>query len=454
MNRHEELEKSQTADSVARRLVSFDGKLRNFGWLSFGSLFSTMVALPISILVARHLGPTDFGKLSYASAIVSLFAPLTCSGLSRIVVRDLTRKEGDAGTTLGSSLFIHVIGGVLAASLAPLLVFWLRPGDTIMVLVVTIASIRNVSAAANVVDYAFQASLQNKLPVVARIVASLFTISVKLVLLWYQASFLSFAAATAVESLVFAALLGWVYSRFGEISIRWQVQRERMKTLLRESWPLTVAGFAIIAQSYVDQVMLGEMLDDATVGQYSVAIRLISVVSFAAMGLQKTLAPSITLAKGEGRDSYRNSLSHLYQLMFGLFLLQGIPTFFLADTIVYYCYGHGFAEAGSLLSLLAIRLLFANYGIARSAFIANESLFAHSLVTALAGFLVNVICNWILIPIYGAQGAIVSTVLSFFVTVFLLDAFPVSTRENFELMVWSPVAALKSAFRLTLGRLV
>ena len=198
--------------------------------------------------------------------------------------------------------------------------------------------------------------------------------------------------------------------------------------------------------------MLGEMLNDESVGQYSVAIRLIGFVAFLPAIVQKSWAPSVATAKGQGKDAYHRRLSRLYQMMFAIFLLQGIPIFFFAQPITTALYGIEFAEAGALLALLAIRLLFANFGLARSVYITNESLFKHSMITGITGCIVNIAANFVLIPPYGARGAIIATILSFFVTIFLLDAIYSRTRENFFLMLTSPLAASRTTVRLIRAR--
>ena len=81
-------------------------------------------------------------------------------------------------------------------------------------------------------------------------------------------------------------------------------------------------------------------------------------------------------------------------------------------------------------------------------YITNESIFTHSLISAVAGSVANVVANYLIIPTWGAQGAIAATLLSFTVTIFVMDVLFAKTRENFFLMINSPWMMVRSGWRL------
>jgi O-antigen/teichoic acid export membrane protein len=121
--------------------------------------------------------------------------------------------------------------------------------------------------------------------------------------------------------------------------------------------------------------------------------------------------------------------------MFLLFVVTAIPIFLFSKKVVVLVYGEEYHAAGLLLSLFAIRLFFANMGVAKSLFITNENLFRYSLLTAVTGSVINVVLNYILIPKYASVGAIWSMIASFFVTIFFIDLFYADVRKNLKVMV-------------------
>ena len=115
---------------------------------------------------------------------------------------------------------------------------------------------------------------------------------------------------------------------------------------------------------------------------------------------------------------------------FLLFLAIAIPLFLFSEQIVILLFGIEYQSVGILLSLMVIRLFFTNMGVARSAYILNENLMKFSLATMTLGTITNIMLNYLWIPEYGSKGAIIATIISFFVTIFLVDIFYSKTRKN------------------------
>ena len=190
------------------------------------------------------------------------------------------------------------------------------------------------------------------------------------------------AICVHMEFIVGAFLLIKFYKKNNKSILSWKINLGRMKTLLNNCWPIIISSSAIFVQARIDQVMIGEMLGDESVGQYSVALRLIEVLGFIPVVISMTFAPVVTKAKQVSNNEYKSTLKTVYRLMFIVFLVTALPIFFLADKIVVILYGTQYASAGVLLSLFSIRLFFTNFGVAKNLFITNENLFKYTLITS------------------------------------------------------------------------
>ena len=131
---------------------------------------------------------------------------------------------------------------------------------------------------------------------------------------------------------------------------------------------------------------------------------------------------------------YHSRLVNLYRLMFLAFLLVAIPIYLFAERVIILLYGIEYQAAGFLLSLFALRLFFSNMGVGKSVFIVNESLFKYSLLTVVIGAISNITLNYFLIPHYASVGSVIASMISFTVSIFLVDVFFKKTRENQQLM--------------------
>jgi O-antigen/teichoic acid export membrane protein len=222
----------------------------------------------------------------------------------------------------------------------------------------------------------------------------------------------------------------------GEFIPQWKFHKSTAISLLKDSWPLILSGIILMVQARIDQVMIQEMIGSIEVGYYSVALRLIETFGFVPMILNSSIFPALVNAKKVSEELYRERFLNYYRLSFLLFLLVAIPIFLFSEKIVVMLYGIAYQPAGILLSLMALRLFFTNTGVARGAFMNIENLFRFSLVTMTFGAAGNIALNYYLIPIFQSQGAIIATIISFFVTVFLIDFLYIKTRKNVKLQIW------------------
>jgi O-antigen/teichoic acid export membrane protein len=408
---------------------NFNKYFTNISWLMSERLLRMCVGLVVGVYVARYLGPEQFGLLSYVGSFVALFIPFAHLGLNAIVVRELVKKPENHDLIVGT-VFCLKVGGWLAMIL---LVFTFIPftGNSYETnnLVFLIAG-AVIFQAFNVIDFSFQASVRSKYVVQAQAIQVIISSVMKLFLVYLEAPLIWFAWVFFIDGFVLALGLIINYSfRVGSL-FKWRCKLSLARKLLLESWPLILSGSAIIIQAHIDQVMLNEMINSEAVGQYSVAMQLTAAFSFLPMIVCSTLAPAITNAKQQSDELFHQYLAKMYKVMFILFLVVAIPLFFFASPIVILLFGDAYSEAGILLQLLMVRLFFSNFGVARSVFITNEKLFRYAMLTAVAGTVVNVSANWILIPEYGSKGAIVATIISFAVTTFVIDFFYVKTRKN------------------------
>lgn len=424
--------------------------IQNVSWLFVERMVRLAVVLITGIYVARALGDALFGQLNYATGFVGLFFALGAMGVDDILVRDLVKHPEKRNELLGTGAFIKFSGTLIMVLLAGIGTL-VKDMDGLTASLVIVIAAAELLRPFSVVDHWFMSQVKASEAVKVQMVQVIASAAVKLSLSWAvmsgrieaKAALPWFAWVYVIENVVIAAGYLVMYQRHGGHWREWRVTRAMAAHLMHQSWPMLVYGMALYVQARIDQVMIKDLLGGtqgekaayAEVGQYSVALKMIEALGFLPVIVQKSLAPAITRAKVQDHALYTDRLLNLYRLMFLLFLVTAVPLYFLAEPIIVLLYGEEFRPAGFLLSLFAIRLFFTNMGTGKSSFITNESLFKYSLITAVVGAGLNIGINYMLIPTYKSIGAIWATIISFLVSLFLLDLFLSRTRENLGLMI-------------------
>ncbi|MFO7542426.1 MAG: flippase [Thiobacillus sp.] len=405
--------------------------LGNTGWLFADKMLRLSVGLFVGVWLARYLGPEQYGLMNYALAIVGLFGAVASLGLSGVVVRDLVTSHEDAGATLGTAFFLQFIGGALAFCLACATVVYARPDDDTAKWVVAVLGFALVFKATDVVKYWFESQVASRYVVWAESAIFLMLAAVKVWLILLEAPLMAFVWAFFAESALAALALLFVYAWRGGALSAWQVHSDRVRSLLRECWPLILSGLAIVVYMRIDQIMLGHMLGDEAVGIYSAAVRISEVWYFIPTAIVASVFPSIIAAKKASAVAYRQRLQKLYDLMVLLSLSVALPMTYFSGWIVGMVFGPDYLQAADVLAIHIWSGLFVFLSIASGKWFLVEGLAVLAFKRNLYGALLNVLMNFWLIPTYGAKGAAMATLVSFAVAGYLFDFSTSITRMTF-----------------------
>ena len=418
------------------KLKSNQGFMRYFkntSWLFAEKILRMVVGLFVGIWAARYLGPEQFGLFSYAQAFVGLFAAIAGLGLDGIIVRELVKNPSKQAVLLGTAFYLKLIGALLVL-LALAGTVTLSHQDSLTTWLIFIIASSTVFQSFNVVDFFFQAKVLSKYVVYANIISLLISSFVKIGLILTSASLIAFAWVVLFDSVIL--MLGFVYyfQRHAKLNIkRLNFSKATAINLLKDSWPLILSGLVISIYMKVDQIMIKEMLDAEAVGQYVAAVRLSEAWYFIPMVIASSLFPAIINAKKVSEEFYYAQLQKLYDLMVWIAIAIALPMTFLSDWVIDLLYGVQYDQSGAILMIHIWAAVFVFLGVASSRWFIVENLQKYSLYRTLAGALINVMLNYILIPIYGIYGAAYATLASQVVASYLFNITNKKLRYTFLL---------------------
>jgi PST family polysaccharide transporter len=415
--------------------------LRNVTWLTGERVLQLGVGMFVGVWVARALGPERFGLYNYALAFASLFASVASLGTDAVVVRDLVRDPGRGPTIVGTAFRLRVVGAIaITGALAAVALAIYRHDPTTLALIL-LFGLATPFKAFDVIDPWFQARTQASPVVRARSAAFLVGSAARVaVLVAAGGSVIALAAVEPLVAAVGAVLLVYAFRRASGAPLTAGWDRAEARALLRDSWPMLLAGMGVIVYMRLDQIMLehlGGAAGTHELGLYSAALRLSEATYMLPTAVVTAVFPHIVHSRREGAAVYESRLARLYAVMTALALALAIPATFLARPIIALVFGARFAGAAPILAIHVWTALFAFWGVVSMAWMVNEGLTQVAPIRTLQGAVLNVLLNLWLIPRHGGLGAAVATLVAQGCAVWLLNATDRRTRPIFVMQARS-----------------
>lgn len=245
------------------------GARRALGWSFANAALGKLGGLLIGVIIARVLGPDDFG--TYAIALVALMAVLSFNelGVSLAIVRweQDPREIAPTVTTISvaASLIVFAAGWTFAPAFAETM------GDgsatpVVQLMLVCVPLNGLVATAAALLQREYQ---QGKRTIADQVNTWLGSgLSVILALVGFGA--MSLAIGRVVATVVFSVLL----LVFSPMSLRFGWNRGYAGALLRFGLPLAAASVVVFAVGYADQFVVGGVLGAQALGFYLLAFNL------------------------------------------------------------------------------------------------------------------------------------------------------------------------------------
>lgn len=224
---------------------------------------------------------------------------------------------------------------------------------------------------------------------------------------------------------------------------KWSFRAQRCKDLVKDGWPLLLSGLAVVGYMRLDIVMLGELAGDREAGIYSAATRISEAWYFVPISIVTAVFPKIVAAKQTNEATYIYWVNQVYSLLAWSALVVALVLSVIVEPMVATVFGEPYLRSAAVLRLHVWAGIPVSLGVASSQYLVAENLTRISLYRTAIGLLINATLNLILIPPYGAHGAAIATVVSFFASAFSL-AFFKATRSHSKLLLQSlSIASLK-----------
>ncbi len=427
--------------------------LHNTIWIMGEKVLAMGLGVVATVLVARYLGPEGFGTLAYATSLVALFGVSGHLGLHGLVVREIVKKPALRAETLGTTAFLKFLG-VLAGYLALLLYAGAFEGlGTVGFSLIAIAGAALLFTPIDVVDYWFNAFVQARYVSIARLLAQLVFVGVTLLFVFLGSGVVMFAIPYLLQALIAATILLLLFRAKAGIRLsEWRFNRTHARDLLKQGWVIYLASFFAVIYLKIDQVMLRWLADSTEVGVYAVAARLSEVWYFIPTAIVASVFPKLIDLRESDEALFTHRLQQLFDSLAVLGMVIALLVSVVAPWLIPWMFGADYAASAVILVIHTWASVFIFMRAALSRWILIENALYFSLLTQGLGALSNVVLNYILIPVYGGQGAAWATLVSYAIASFFAVLLYPRTRPVFWMMLNALFAPVRYSLKFLSSR--
>ena len=380
--------------------------------LTISGILFPLITFPYA---SRILLADGTGKVAFATSIATYFTMLGMLGVPTYGIRACAQAREDKerlSRTVQELLVINAIMMSISLSiyiLAINVIPKLSENRELFIL-------NSVVLILNVVgcDWLYKGLEQYNYITKQSLLFKIMAIILMFILVNDRADYVNYAAVTIIAS------VGSYFLNF--IRLREFISIQPWKSLnikkhLKPTLTFFMMTVATTIYTSLDSVMLGFMLDDKTVGLYNAAMNLKNVLVSLVTSLGVVLLPRLSVYIKQNKTEEFKALTEK-ALNFVIFSSIPLTLFFIifAEQAIYFLSGETFSGAIVPLKISMPTLIFIGmsnlFGIQMLVPMNKEYIVVKSVI---AGAVINLILNCLLIPIYGANGAAIGTLVAEFI---------------------------------------
>lgn len=345
---------AETPDTAAREPSASIQIARNAMHLVVGQVATMVLGIIFSALLARRLGPADFG-LYFLIITFSAFALVLVDwGQQYAGNREVARNPERGGDLLGTGLLLRIIGTVIVCVPAGLAAWalgyesrtvWFSVGFILFNLPLFLAqNFGLVFRGLDRMDLDATVSVANR-------AAGL--------LLAFAALSLGFGLGgiVVVQGLAGGAALAvafQLYRRVNRSPLR--ASRKMAREILGSGTPIVALTIAICLQPYIDAVLLSKLVPKNVVGWYGAAKNILGTLLAPAVILSAAVFPRLSRA-ARSSASFRLEFATAQRPMVWLGALAAVGTWLFSDFAIDIIFGEdAFGPASSVLRVFGLGL--------------------------------------------------------------------------------------------------
>ncbi len=390
------------------------------GALSFAvKTGSTLLAFLNQVLLARILGAEGIGEVLLAVSVVKIFGLVGKFGMEEAMMRfvpsyvgknDNARLRGALSFSLQFSLLLSVVLGVVLWLCSNLLATGLFHSEGLARILPFAAVAIPLTVVYEVIGgimKGFKETMKALLP------QFLISPLLRIVLFLYLSLFASdplYAIVAYIAGDLLAMIVAIAFLRNKTRGIRALDRQTERRKIFNVAYTMIFTGFGVYLFTQADLWMVGMLTSTEDVGIYGVTAKLVTLTAFPLSAFSAIIPPLISSIHTSGDlDELKRVVRGSSRWIFSASMPIILTLFLEGNIILKYLFGANFAAGhAALLILLAGQVVNAGAGLV-GYFLQMTGEHKGYMKIMIFFSIANIILNFLLIPLYGINGAAMST---------------------------------------------
>ncbi|NQG98066.1 flippase [Streptococcus suis] len=362
--------------------------------------------------ISRVLNVDDVGKINFTASVVSYFVLLSGLGIANYATREgaRIREEREKLTLYCSELFsINLLATVIAYVGLIILILLSNKISSYGILII----IQSFTVIGNTLGVFWIYAIEEEYSYITirTIIVQLISVLLMFGLVRTEQDYLIYAMITVFAN-VGANIFSFIHSRkYVQLKLVFN------KNLLFHLRPILVIFATTIAITiYVesDTTLLGLMQDDYSVGVYSRAAKIYTIIKQLASAVVMVALPNLSsIDLKNDFQIYTNKVNSLFKTSLLIILPLGIGLLLTSGEIILLVAGRSYIDAITPLQILGFASIFANFSSYMTyCILLPLKLERVQLFATIFAAVINVILNLIVIPVYSQDGAAFTTLVA------------------------------------------
>jgi O-antigen/teichoic acid export membrane protein len=381
-------------------------KIEHAVLLTAAPLVRRILRVVFVILIARGLGPEQFGSYGLLLAIFEMIAVVSGSGYIDYLTREAARDGGVAWSAASQLVIVRWAWAALFSLLGFIVLMGMRSSHALLIPAACLFAAIIPRGISEAIQGVLRGIRQYRAYLAVELIAGLLLVAGGSLILARGGSVLHVVSVELASAWVACIIALVLAQRYRTGSTRWI----RWSQVVSRSYVFNVYELVVNLYDRLDVVLLSKLAGDYATGIYTVAYRAMNTVQIIPYGIFFSLMPSFSRHRWE--QSSQRQLERSLGLLVSVALAAGLATMAFVTPVTRLLLGARYLESAAALKVLiwAEVLMCVNYGL-NIALLArgHERVFVKTALVCLA---VNLAGNLLFIPRFSWRAAAVFTIVT------------------------------------------